>query len=74
MLRCGKHAGRRFEDVAAADPWYCSWAVAEKANGKSLSRDLKQFAAYIQRKHGGVVAVGKHRGGSNVFFEFRVSF
>ena len=61
MLRCGKHAGQRFEDVAAADSSYCSWVLREKADGKQLSRDLKSFATFIIKEHGGVLQVGKHR-------------
>ena len=59
MLRCGKQAGQRFEDVAAADPSYCSWVLREKADGKQLSRDLKSFAKFIENKFGGVLPVGE---------------
>ncbi len=62
MLRCGKHGGRLFEDVAAADRSYCAWVLREKADGKKLSRDLKAFAKFIIEEHGGVLEVGKHRG------------
>ena len=62
MIRCGKHAGRPFGDVAATDPWYCAWVLREKADGTKLSRDLGSFAKYIQDVHGGVLEVGKHRG------------
>ena len=61
MLRCGKHAGRRFGDVAAVDSSYCSWVLREKADGKQLSRDLESFARFILKEHGGVLQVGKHR-------------
>ena len=62
MLRCGKHSGRPFADVAAADPSYCAWVLRERANGTRLSRDLKAFANYVQDVHGGVLVVGKHSG------------
>ena len=62
MLRCGKHGGRLFEDVAAADRSYCAWVLREKADGKKLSRDLKAFAKFLLEEHGGVLEVGKHRG------------
>ena len=62
MLRCGKHAGAHFHDVAATDKQYCGWVLRERAEGRALPRDLKQFASYLRREHGGVVAVGKHRG------------
>ena len=58
MLRCGKHGGRLFEDVAAADRSYCAWVLREKADGKKLSRDIKAFAKFIIEDHGGVLAVG----------------
>ena len=62
MLRCGKHAGRSFADVAATDVGYCAWVLREKANGTRLSRDLRSFANYIQDVHGGVLVVGRHSG------------
>ena len=62
MLRCGKHAGRPFCDVAATDPSYCGWVLREKADGRRLSRDLKAFATYIKDVHGGVLVVGRHAG------------
>ena len=62
MLRCGKHSGRPFADVAAADPSYCAWVLRERANGTRLSRYLKAFANYVQDVHGGVLVVGKHSG------------
>ena len=62
MLRRGKHAGRLNHEVAAADPWYCAWALRERAEGKTLPRDLKALANFIENEHGGVMEVGKHRG------------
>jgi len=62
MLRCGKHAGRPFADVAATDAGYCAWVLREKQEGRRLSRDLKAFASYIQEVHGGVLVVGRHSG------------
>ena len=62
MLRCGKHSGRPFADVAAGDPSYCAWVLRERANGTRLSRDLKAFANYVQDVHGGVLVVGTHSG------------
>ena len=62
MLRCGKHSGRPFADVATADPSYCAWVLRERANGTRLSRDLKSFANYIQDVLGGVLVVGRHAG------------
>ena len=62
MLRCGKHAGRRFTDVADADPAYCAWVLREKAEGKRLPRDLNAFAKFIQDVNGGVLVVGRHSG------------
>ena len=62
MLRCGKHAGRTFADVAATDWPYVAWVLREKAQGRRLPRDLKAFANYIHEVHGGVLEVGKHRG------------
>ena len=62
MIRCGKHAGRPFGDVAATDVWYCACVLREKANGARLSRDLKSFANYIEQEHGGVLVVGRHSG------------
>ena len=62
MIRCAKHTGRSFGDVAAADPSYCAWVLRERANGTRLSRDLKSFANYVQDVHGGVLVVGKHSG------------
>ena len=70
MLRCGKRAGAHFHDVAATDKQYCGWVLRERAEGRALPRDLKQFASYLRREHGGVVAVGKHRGS---FFPVRPS-
>ena len=62
MLRCGKHAGRPFGDIAATDVGYCAWVLREKTEGRRLSRDLKAFANFIQDVHGGVLVVGKHAG------------
>ena len=62
MLRCGKHAGRSFHEVAAVDVGYCSWVLREQREGKTLPRDLKALARYIEQEHGGVLDVGKHRG------------
>ena len=62
MLRCGKHAGRLNHEVAVADPWYCAWVVRERAEGRTLPRDLKTLAKFIENSHGGVMEVGKHRG------------
>ena len=62
MLRCGKHAGRRFGDVAATEPWYCAWVLREKTDGHKLSRDLNALARFLEQEHGGVLQVGKHRG------------
>ena len=62
ILRCGKHAGRQFSDVAATDVGYCAWLLREKNEGRRLARDLKAFANYIQDVHGGVLAVGRHSG------------
>ena len=62
MIKCGKHTGRPYGDVARTDPSYCAWVLREKANGTGLSRDLKAFANYIQDVHGGVLVVGKHSG------------
>ena len=61
MLRCGKHAGQRFEDVASGDPSYAAWVLREKADGKKLPRDLKSFAKFIEQFHGGILEVGRHR-------------
>ena len=61
-LRCGKHSGHAFADIAATDVGYCAWVLREKANGTRLSRDLKAFANYIQDVHGGVLVVGRHSG------------
>ena len=62
MLRCGKHAGRSFHEVAAVDVGYCSWVLREKREGKTLPRDLKAFVKHLEQEHGGVLDVGKHRG------------
>ena len=62
MLRCGKHAGRQFHEVAATDQYYCAWVVRERAEGKKLPRDLKALAKLVEHEHGGVMEVGKHRG------------
>ena len=62
MLRCGKHAGRLNHEVAVNDPWYCAWVVRERAEGKTLPRDLKALAKFVENQHGGVMEVGKHRG------------
>ena len=62
MLRCGKHAGRLNHEVAVADPWYCAWVVRERAEGRTLPRDLKALAKFVENQHGGVMEVGKHRG------------
>ena len=52
MLRCGKHAGRAFADVAATDWPYVAWVLREKVEGRRLPRDLKAFANYIHEVHG----------------------
>ena len=62
MLRCGKHVGRTFGDVATTETSYCAWVLREKADGTRLSRDLKAFANYIEDVHGGVLVVGRHSG------------
>ena len=62
MLRCGKHAGRLNHEVAVNDPWYCAWVLRERAEGRTLPRDLKTLAKFIENEHGGVMEVGKHRG------------
>ena len=62
MLRCGKHAGRSYQDVAATDVGYCAWVLREKSDRKRLPRDLKAFANYLEDAHGGVLVVGKHSG------------
>ena len=62
MLRCGKHAGRSFADVAATDVGYCAWVLREKSDRKRLPRDLKAFANYLEDARGGVLVVGKHSG------------
>ena len=62
MIRCGKHCGRPFAEVAATDVGYCARVLREKADGRRLSRDLKSFASYLEDAHGGVLVVGKHSG------------
>ena len=58
MMRLGKHRGRQFQDVAAADRGYCAWVLREK----SLPRGLSAFHKYLIGVHGGILTVGKHRG------------
>ncbi len=62
MLRCGKHAGRRYQDVAATDKNYCAWVLRERSEGKRLPRDLRGLANYIRQNFGGVVEIGKYKG------------
>ena len=63
MLRCGKHAGRPFHEVAVVDVGYCSWVLREMREGKkTLPRDLMALARFLEQEHGGVLDVGKHRG------------
>ena len=57
MLRCGKHAGRSNHEVAVHDPWYCAWVLRERAQGRTLPRDLKTLAKFIENEYGGVMEV-----------------
>ena len=60
MLKFGKHKGRTFADVLAADPGYCAWVLREKAP----STGLKGFRKYLTVTCGGILEVGKHKGRS----------
>ena len=58
MLKCGKHRGRSYEEVAALDRGYCAWVLSDGANGPSF----RDFARFLRREHGGVLRVGQHKG------------
>ena len=58
MIRTGKYKGLTFEEVKERDKRYCGWLL----EADSLPRDLQKFAASIEREHGGLLRVGKHRG------------
>ena len=56
MLRCGKHKGQRFVDIARHDRLYCAWVVRD--GGPAFG----EFAAYLRSHHGGILHVGKYKG------------
>ena len=56
MLCLGKHAGKRFHEVADTDRNYCAWAVRVMPHG------FERFAVYLRKTHGGIMCVGKYKG------------
>ena len=62
MLKCGKHTGAPYEQVAAEDRKYCAWVLREERESNQLSRNMKAFAQYLKQQHGGLMTVGKHAG------------
>ena len=62
MLKCGKHRGRTYEEVAALDRGYCAWVLNDGAS----SLAFRGFASFLRRAHGGVLKVGRHKG---LFFD-----
>ena len=55
-LRIGKHRGKKYSDVCADRP-YCAWILRVKAS----SGGLDKFAKYLEKEHGGILPIGKHK-------------
>ena len=62
MLRCGKHKGKSFQEVASTDRRYCAWVLRLNSSGNDVSPDLSAFAEHLRREHGGVLPFGAHKG------------
>ena len=62
MLRCGRHKGKSFHEVARTDRPYCAWVLRLCSLGDDVSPGLSAFAAYLRREHGGVLPFGAHKG------------
>ena len=58
IILTGKHKGSSFaEAFEKNDKHYCHWLL----HATSLPRSLLPFRRWIQRTHGGILLVGKHR-------------
>ena len=62
IFKQGKFVGQTFEKIAQEDRQYAAWAIREQRVTGQLSRNLAGFAQYVKEAHGGVMAVGKHKG------------
>ena len=62
MLLFGKHHGKSYEETANQDRGYCAWVLRQLRDGHLLLPNLREFAAYLQEEHGGVLQVGIHKG------------
>jgi hypothetical protein len=61
MLRSGKYRGHTYEHVKDLDRPYCGWVLDANVE-TSLPRDMRVFARHIEREHGGVLRLGRHKG------------
>ena len=61
MLRSGKYKGHTFGQVAEIDRKYCAWLLTASQD-QSLPRDLKKFALHLEKVHGGLLQLGRHKG------------
>ena len=52
----GSSRSKRLEDVAAIDRGYCAWVLRDKV------LLLPSFYRYLNKAHGGILNVGKHKG------------
>ena len=59
-LRSGKYAGQTYAQVEGNDPKYCAW-VLDKLNDPHLPKDLRRFGRHLEKTHGGLMRVGKHK-------------
>ena len=58
MMRCGKHKGETYEQIAVADRGYCAWVLKEGCSWNAF----EDFAAYLRSEQGGVLQIGQHKG------------
>ena len=58
IVLAGKHRGSTFAQALEHDKNYCHWLLTAKS---PLPRALLPFRRWIQRTHGGILLVGKHK-------------
>ena len=55
----GRFKGSTYTEVVAHHRAYCLWVL--ESNDPDLPSGLRAFKAWLQSRHGGVMAVGKHK-------------
>ena len=61
MLRSGKYRGFSYKHVKDLDRPYCGWGLDANVEA-TLPRDMRVFACHIEREHGGLLRLGRHKG------------